>query len=71
MLNEEQIDEIFRNNQENVEERISKKYHEKIKQIKEEDLEERENIKQGIIAEMYYKEGIKDGIHYALKYLIK
>ena len=34
MLNEEQIDEIFRNNQENVEERISKKYHEKIKQIK-------------------------------------
>lgn len=71
MLNEEQIDEIFRNNQENVEERISKKYHEKIKQIKEEDLEERENIKQGIIAEMYYKEGVKDGINYALKYLIK
>ncbi len=69
MLDEEKLDEIFKNNQEFVEEKISKQYHERLKQIKEQNFEERENIKQGIIAEMYYKEGFKDGIDYVLRYL--
>ena len=33
--------------------------------------EERENIKQGIIAELYYKEGFKDGIDFIIKHMKK
>ena len=43
----------------------------KIKQIKEKNVEERENIKQGIIAELYYKEGFKDGIDFLIKCIKK
>ena len=71
MLDEEKLDEIFKNNQEFVEEKISKQYHERLKQIKEQNFEERENIKQGIIAELYYKEGFKDGLEFALDILKK
>lgn len=56
MLDEEKLQRIFENNQEKVEERINKKYHTIIKEIKESNVLERENIKQGILTEMYYKE---------------
>ena len=69
MLSNEILDQIYRNNQNFVEERINKQYHERINKIKSTTLEERENIKQGIIAELYYKEGFKDGIDYVLRYL--
>ena len=36
-----------------------------------ENIEERENIKQGIIAELYYKEGFKDGIDFIIKHMKK
>lgn len=62
MLNDRILQQIFDNNQPKVEERISKKYHKKVKEIKEKKLLERENIKQSIIAEIYYKEGYKDGL---------
>lgn len=71
MFDEEKLDKIFRNNQETVEEKIAKQYHLELKKINDVNFEERENIKQGIIAELYYKEGFKDGVDYALKYLIK
>ena len=71
MLDEEKLQRIFENNQEKVEERINKKYHTIIKEIKESNVLERENIKQGIIAELYYKEGFKDGIDFIIKHMKK
>lgn len=66
MLDEEKLQRIFENNQEKVEERINKKYHTMIKEIKENNVLERENIKQGILTEMYYKEGFLDGVEYVM-----
>ncbi len=71
MLSNEILDQIYRNNQNSVEERINKQYHERINKIKSTTLEERESIKQGIIAELYYKEGFKDGLEFALDILKK
>ena len=51
--------------------KISDEYHRRIKDIKKENLEERENIKQGIIAELYYKEGFKDGIDFIINHMKK
>ena len=70
-MSNEILDQIYRNNQNSVEERINKQYHERINKIKSTTLEERENIKQGIIAELYYKEGFKDGLEMALHILKK
>ena len=66
MLDEEKLQRTFENNQEKVEERINKKYHTMIKEIKESNVLERENIKQGILTEMYYKEGFLDGVEYVM-----
>ena len=71
MLSADKLNQIFQNNQEKVEKNISEEYHKKIKQIKEKNVEERENIKQGIIAELYYKEGFKDGIDFLIKCIKK
>lgn len=71
MISDEVLNQIFQNNQEKVDRRISDEYHKRIKQIKEENIEERENIKQGIIAELYYKEGFKDGIDFIIKHMKK
>ena len=57
MLSDEFLNQIFRNNQEKIDRKISYEYHKRLKLIKEQKNEERENIKQGIIAELYYKEG--------------
>ena len=69
MFKNEFLSQIFKNNQEKVDEKISYEYHKKIKKIKEQNIEERENIKQGIIAELYYKEGVKDGMNFIIKYI--
>ena len=71
MISDEVLNQIFQNNQEKVDRRISDEYQKRIKQIKEENIEERENIKQGIIAELYYKEGFKDGIDFIIKHMKK
>ena len=69
MFKNEFLSQIFKNNQEKVDEKISYEYHKKIKKIKEQNIEERETIKQGIIAELYYKEGVKDGMNFIIKYI--
>ena len=71
MLSDEILNQIYQNNQEKVDIKISDEYHRRIKDIKEENLEERENIKQGIIAELYYKEGFKDGIDFIINHMKK
>ena len=70
MLSDEFLNQIFRNNQEKIDRKISYEYHKRLKLIKEQKNEERENIKQGIIAELYYKEGFKDGIDFIIKHII-
>ena len=64
MLSDEFLNQIFRNNQEKIDRKISYEYHKRLN-------EERENIKQGIIAELYYKEGFKDGIDFIIKHMKK
>ena len=71
MLSDEILNQIYQNNQEKVDIKISDEYHKRIKDIKKENLEERENIKQGIIAELYYKEGFKDGIDFIINHMKK
>ena len=71
MLSDEVLSQIYQNNQEKVDIKISDEYHRRIKDIKKENLEERENIKQGIIAELYYKEGFKDGIDFIINHMKK
>ena len=66
MLNEELLDKIFYEMQEKIENKISKEYHKKIKEIKYDNEEEKDNIKLGIISELYYKEGFKDGINFII-----
>ena len=71
MLSDEFLNQIFRNNQEKIDIKISYEYHKRLKLIKEQKNEERENIKQGIIAELYYKEGFNDGIDFIIKHMKK
>ena len=71
MLSDEILNQIYQNNQEKVDIKISDEYHSRINDIKKENLEERENIKQGIIAELYYKEGFKDGIDFIINHMKK
>lgn len=71
MLSDEFLNQIFQNNQEKVDRKISDEYHKRLKLIKEQKNEERENIKQGIIAELYYKEGFRDGIDFIIKHMKK
>ena len=69
MLSEEFLNQIYKNRQQEVEEKIIKEYHKRIKQIKNE--EEKENINLSIISELYYKEGFKDGINFVSNYIQK
>ncbi len=69
MLSEEFLNQIYKNRQEQVEEKVNKEYHKRIKEIKNE--EEKENIKLSIISELYYKEGFKDGINFVSNYIQK
>ena len=62
MLDDEIIKKIFESRYEKIEENIQEEYHKKIKQIKIEDSEERNNIKMNIISELYYNQGFKDGV---------
>ena len=66
MLNEELLDKIFYEMQEKIENKISKEYHKKINEIKYDNEEEKDNIKLGIISELYYKQGFKDGINFII-----
>lgn len=71
MISDEILSQIFQNNQEEVDRKISDEYHKRVKSIKEQNMKERENIKQGIIAELYYKEGFKDGIDFIINHIKK
>ena len=62
MFDNEIFDIFFEKNQEKIEENIQEEYHKRIKEIYIEDEEERNNIKMNIISELYYKQGIKDGL---------
>ena len=64
---DEILNEIYIKRQEIVEKNIHEEYHKRIKNIKEENVKERENIKLGIISELYYKQGFKDGVRFMLK----
>ena len=66
MIDEKMLNKIYLDNQEIVEEKINKEYFKRIKEIPIENPE-RENIKLGIISELYYKEGFKDGMKFYLK----
>ena len=68
---DEILNEIYMKRQEIVEKNIYEEYHKRIKNIKEENLEERENIKMGIISELYYKEGFKDGVNFIINSMKK
>ncbi len=71
MLDDEIIKKIFESRYEKIEENIQEEYHKKIKQIKIEDIEERNNIKMNIISELYYKQGFKDGVNFIIKNMKK
>ena len=71
MLDDEIIKKIFESRYVNIEENIQEEYHKKIKQIKIEDIEERNNIKINIISELYYKQGFKDGVNFIIKNMKK
>ena len=68
---DEILSEIYIKRQEIVEKNIHEEYHKRIKNIKEENVKERENIKLGIISELYYKEGFKDGINFIINSIKK
>lgn len=65
MFDDELLNQIFENKLEEIEENIYEEYHKRVKSIKNE--EEKENIKMNIISELYYKQGFKDGVEFALK----
>lgn len=69
MISEEFLNQIYKTRQNKVEENIQDEYYKRVKEIKAEKKEERDNIKMGIISELYYKEGFKDGIDFVLKYI--
>mgnify|MGYP004661296929 FL=1 len=71
MLDDEIIKKIFESRYEKIEENIQEEYHKKIKQIKIEDSEERNNIKMNIISELYYNQGFKDGVNFIIKNMKK
>ena len=68
---DEILNEIYIKRQEIVEKNIHEEYHNRIKNIKGENVKERENIKLGIISELYYKEGFKDGINFIINSIKK
>ena len=71
MLDDEIIKKIFESRYEKIEENIQEEYHKKIKQIKIEENEEKNNIKINIISELYYKQGNKDGVNFIIKNMKK
>lgn len=66
MLNNEILNQIYKNRQEKIEENIHEEYHKRVKEIKSKDQEERSNIKLNIISELYYKQGFQDGINFII-----
>ena len=71
MLDDEILNQIFESRLEKIEENIQYEYHEKLKQIKEKNDEERNNIKMSIISKLYYKQGFKDGINFIINNMKK
>ena len=71
MLEDEILNQIFESRLEKIEENIQYEYHEKVKQIKEKNDEERNNIKMSIISKLYYKQGFKDGINFIINNMKK
>ena len=65
MIDDEILNQIFNNRLEKIEENIQEEYHQRVKNIR--NKEEKENIKLDIISELYYKQGFKDGVEFALK----
>ena len=68
---EEFIHEIFMSRQEKIEENIQKEYHARVDLIITENEEERNNIKMNIISELYYKQGLTDGINFIINCIKK
>ena len=71
MINNEMLDQIFKNRQEKTEENIYEEYHKRIKLIKETEVEERNNIKMAILSELYYKQGFIDGVNFIMNNISK
>ena len=67
MLNDEFLNDFFDKRINNIEESINEEYHKRIKEINEKNEQERSNIKMAIISELYYKQGVVDGINFMLK----
>ena len=59
------LNKIFEKNLDKIEENIHEEYYKTIKNIK--NKKEKYNIKLNIISELYYKQGFKDGVEFALK----
>ena len=71
MINDEILDQIYKNRQEKIENNIYQEYHKRIKLIKETEEEERNNIKMGILSELYYKQGFIDGVNFIMNNIQK
>lgn len=71
MLSEEDLNKIYKKRQEQIELNIHEEYHERIKEINENNQEEKNNIKMSIISELYYKQGFKDGINFIINHIKK
>lgn len=71
MINDEILNQIFKKRQETIENNINQEYHKKVKLIKVTDQEERNNIKMGILSELYYKQGFIDGINFIINNIRK
>ena len=71
MINDDILNQIFENRHESIEKNIHQEYHERIKRIKETDEEERNNIKMGILSELYYKQGFIDGVNFIMNNIQK
>ena len=59
------LNKIFEKNLDKIEENIHEEYYKWIKNIN--NKLEKYNINLNIISELYYKQGFKDGVEFALK----
>ena len=71
MIDDEILNQIYENRQEKIESNIHQEYHKRIKRIKETDEEERNNMKMGILSELYYKQGFIDGVNFIINNIQK
>lgn len=66
MLSDEFINNYFEDRVYSLEDKIYNQYYEQVKKIQVSNEIEKMYIKMSILSKLYYKEGFKDGIDYAI-----